>query len=668
MREQMEAEYAEIWQEFKVTTLSQVRVLEQAAVALLEGRLDAELHRRAQRDAHRLAGSVGSFGFTRGSQLAREIESLLRDGGGLNPAQVLHLSELVVALAQELEGAPATQQTSAPAPEEDRPLLLLSGVEAELANRVALAATAQGLRSQLAATPAEARQCLAEASPRTVVLLDLATGQAGGGLALLKELAGRQPPLPVLVLADRDAFAERVEVARLGGRGYLQKPLSTAQVLEAVSLVLQRPRSATAHILAVDDDPQVLALLRSLLAPQDMRLTALEDPRQFWETLREAGPDLLILDMEMPYLSGIELCRVVRNDPRWRTLPVLFMTAFASAEVVQRLFAAGADDFVAKPIVGPELVARINNRLERARLLREVAETDPLTGLANRHKSVQELERLLHLAARQSQPLSLAVVDLDRLKEINDRHGHAGGDQVLRRVGELLLESFRGEDVVARWGGKEIIVGMYAMPRSGGVHRLAELLETLRRESFTDADGRTFGVTFSVGVAEYPADAPDLQSLYQAADRALHAAKQSGRDRVLPAGWQPARDADVVLVEDDEALVGLLRHALETRGLRVRLLGDGQAAVDALGGPDPRLRARLILLDVDLPGLNGLAVLRRLARDGVLRRSKVIVLTGRSTESEVLEALTLGAVDHVAKPFSLPVLMQRIRQALDDGT
>jgi len=121
---------------------------------------------------------------------------------------------------------------------------------------------------------------------------------------------------------------------------------------------------------------------------------------------------------------------------------------------------------------------------------------------------------------------------------------------------------------------------------------------------------------------------------------------------------------DVVMVDDDAVLAELVRHALETRGYSMTAIGDGKAAVNALIGPPP-LRCRLLLLDVDLPGLDGFAVLRRLAAAGVTQTTPTIMLTVRASETEILEALRAGAIDHVTKPFSMPILMQRIRLALE---
>lgn len=668
-QQQLMAAVASLWERFKESIIGQVDVLEQAIMALMEERLDHDLQRQAEREAHKLAGSLGMFGFAEGSRLAREMEYRLQGSVTLEQTQALPLAELVIALRRELERPAAREHVAAPLVVDSRPLLLVIDRDRELAERVAMAVTAQGMRTTIVTELASAREELRHARP-TVALLDLSiSGDTEDTLKLLEELTMCTPPVPVLTLASQESFTDRVEVARLGGRGFLHKPVSPTQISDMVTHLQQQLRNNTPTVLAVDDDPHVLVTLQALLEPQGFRLTTLDDPQKFWETLTEVVPDVLVLDVDMPHVDGIALCRVIRNAPQWSALPVLFLTAHSDAATIQNVFAAGADDFVSKPIVGPELLTRITNRLERMQLLQRLADTDTLTGLANRRKSVQVLDKFFGLASRHHQPLSLAVLDLDHSKHINDHYGHAAGDAVLQRLAGLLQHAFRSEDIVSRWGGEALVVGMYGMTREDGVHRLAEVLETLRQEHFTGPDGTPFQVTFSAGVAEYPVDGPDLQSLYRAADQVRCEAKTAGRDRIVPTGWQSgqsqaARRVDIALVDDDEALGGLLLHALETRGYRVSWLQDGTVATEALGGLQPRLQARIILLDVDLPSLDGLTVLRHLAHDGVVQRTRVIMLTFRSSEDEILKALQLGAFDHIAKPFSLPVLMQRIRRTL----
>ncbi len=664
-----QAALATLWAQHEKAILERVGVLERAVAALARGVLDEGLRAEAEREAHKLAGTLGTFGFAKGSQCAHEVEMIFEGPAALGPARVPALSELMVELRSELSARPVHRPTTTATRRwEEPPLILVVDDDADLAGRLAAEAVRRGMRAQVALTPAEGRELATRERP-DVVLLDLSFGNGtGSAYELLAELSGWAPAVPVLVFTVLNGFTDRMEVARRGAKGFLQKSLPPSEALDQVGHVLEQSRSTGTRLLTVDDDPVILDTVRALMEPQGLEVTTLADPMRFWDELERVSPALILLDVDMPGASGIELCRVLRNDPRWATVPVLFLTSRRDPETVQEVFAAGADDYLLKPIIAAELVTRIKNRLDRFRLHQALAETDGLTGVANRRTSREALGQLTRLAGRFNQPLCLVELDLDRFKQVNDRYGHAAGDAVLRRLGELLLRSFRGDDVVSRWGGEEFVIGMYGMTRWDGGQRVAELLESFRAEEFHAGDER-FRVSFSAGVSQYPEDGLDVEALYHAADAALYRAKAAGRNRVLTVGQEANRPADqvamvdVAVVEDDEVLGELLMDTLDTRGCRTRWLKDGADAVGALCGDDRTVRPSVVLLDVDLPGLDGVTVLRRLREDGALRRTRVIMLTARSSEEEVLEALELGAFDHVSKPFSMPVLMHKIRCA-----
>lgn len=196
--------------------------------------------------------------------------------------------------------------------------------------------------------------------------------------------------------------------------------------------------------------------------------------------------------------------------------------------------------------------------------------------------------------------------------------------------------------------GSELAAELEDMLRAPGappVLRLSELAEQLRAIVNT-------GPVFATAEAD-AASAPPIDTPTNAAARGGESAEASAEASV-----------DVVMVDDDIVLAQLVRHALETRGYTAKVISDGRAAIDALTGPAP-LRCRLLLLDVDLPGLDGLAVLRQLTAAGVTGTTPTIMLTVRASEREILEALQAGAVDHVTKPFSMSVLMERIRLGLE---
>lgn len=524
--QQAKTETLSVWKRAKERFSSRVAIIEQATTAMLKDNLNNELRQMAVAEAHKLAGSLGMFDLDEGSRLAREMERLLQIGEPLSQAQREHLAALVAAMRRELEqvtGKKSFDRLST----DDRPLLSIVSKDSSLAQELASEAAAWGMHGEAVTDLTAARDRILSKHP-DAVLLDLSSAPSENELGWLRELSARTPSIPAIVLTDRDSLLDRVKVARLGGRGFLQKPVSPTQVMEAIAQAMERHRTAEARVMIVDDDPQVLATLRTLLEPWGIKLSTLENPLRFWNALEATSPDLLVLDVQMPQIGGIELCQVVRNDPRWSALPVLFLTAHTDAETMHRVFEVGADDYVTKPIVGPELITRILNRLERSHLLRYLAETDALTGVANRRKSIAELNQLLDMAECYHQPLCFAILELDRFKPLNIQYGYEAGDRVLSRLGAMLRRAFQGEDAIARWGGVEFVVGMCGMTRSDGVRRLSDVLAAFRQEEFVAPNGTAFRATFSAGVVEYPQDGTDLQALYRSADAVLERIKAAG--------------------------------------------------------------------------------------------------------------------------------------------
>ncbi|PSF33096.1 hypothetical protein C7H19_20600 [Aphanothece hegewaldii CCALA 016] len=413
------------------------------------------------------------------------------------------------------------------------PRLLIIDHDRQNTKLLTLEAKSWGIEAQAVQNVTEARIAIALHCP-DIVLLDLPIADTSENeLHLLSELSQANPPIPVLVSTATESFTERLKVAKMGGQGFLHKPISPDLVMESVTHLLQHKAPPVGTLMIVGADSAMLDLFSNLLSPWGFQLIFLRNPQQFWDTLEQSNPDLLILDFELPNISGIELCQIVRQDPQWNDLPILMLSAEREANTVQKVFEAGADDFIHKPIVGPELIARILNRLERINKQRRLSNTDGLTRIANRRKAVQEIERLIRIANRQQKSLCFALLDLDHFKDINDRHGHEIGDQVLKKLGELLKQHFREEDVVCRWGGEEFALCLFGMEKKQAIDRLNAFLAIWRQQIFIGKNQESFRITFSAGIAQYPTDGQDLQSLYQAADTLLYLAKEKGRDRVL---------------------------------------------------------------------------------------------------------------------------------------
>lgn len=353
-----------IWQRNKESFTCQLALFEQMVVALMSDTLSEQIQHTAKLEAHKMAGSLGSFGFNEGSRLAREIEELLETEA--IGEQATQLQQLVSLLQQELEKTP-TLSAVVPVLEQSAVILIIDD-DRLLVEQIMQSAIALNLRLVVANSLAAGREAIAQNPPDAILLNLIFANTNENGLTLLTELAEIKSSIPVLVLTIRGSLLDRVEVARLGARAFLHKPIAPEQILKAVTQILNQAMVTEARVLIVDDDSQVLTTLSDLLQPWGLDVTTLEDPQYFWEVLTTTVPDLLILDASMPTFSGIDLCQVVRQDPHWGDLPIVVLTSDTNADTIRQVFAAGADDYVGKPIVEPELITRIISRLKRIQL------------------------------------------------------------------------------------------------------------------------------------------------------------------------------------------------------------------------------------------------------------------------------------------------------------
>lgn len=566
----------EVWLECRQSYLARFAIIQDVIRYLEENRLTPAQQQKAEIEAHTLTGSLGSFGLEEASLIARQIQQVLKQKKKLGLADLEKLNRLLPLLEYHLEHSktsdfpplpvifPHTSFGTSP------PFLLIIDDDATFAKALAEEAQKWGFEVEIANDLEQSQTIFSNRLPQ-VMLMDLYFSDDNEkNVEFLAAINRQNPTLPIVILTVEDNFAKRLEAARLGSQCFLAKPITPPEVLAMVSQVMQTSNLSTARLLVVDDDPDLLRLLHKLLEPFGYQLTMLQNPQDFWKTLEQTTPDLLILDIrlgaalpvlaenrvimadsppkeieagdlpesvsqvltEKP-LSGIDLCKVIRSDPRWNRLPIIFLSGHTDIETIQSSFDAGADDFLGKPIVVTELLSRIRIRLEQRKLW-SMSEIDELTGVSLRRKALQDLTRLFHLAKRQQQPLSLAILDLDLFKRINDDYGHDTGDRVLRYIGQLLGQTFRQEDVVGRWGGEEFVVGLYGINKQQGVQRLANIAYYFSQNQFVGGEGSIFKMTFSGGIAQFPEDGEDLQSLYRTADAALYRAKAHGRNQIFP--------------------------------------------------------------------------------------------------------------------------------------
>lgn len=292
-------------------------------------------------------------------------------------------------------------------------------------------------------------------------------------------------------------------------------------------------RAAGTKVLIVDDEEMICTLFAEILTHYGYQTVTETDGRKILERLWQERFDVVLLDLIMPGINGVDLLRQLRQS--FEDLPIVIVTGHGSIETAVESIQAGASEFVTKPVEASVLDIRIQKAIEYVHTKR-LANTDGLTGLYNYRSFQERLDQEVERAQRYHRPLSLIMVDIDYFKAYNDTHGHLGGDSVLAAVAQALQQTSRTSDIVARYGGEEFVL---VLPETDVIkaevlgHRLREQIEKRIFPGEEQLPGKT--LTISVGVTSYlPPDTKE--ALIQKADMALYQAKREGRNRVVI--WQ----------------------------------------------------------------------------------------------------------------------------------
>ncbi|MBX0327393.1 diguanylate cyclase [Oscillochloris sp. ZM17-4] len=347
---------------------------------------------------------------------------------------------------------------------------------------------------------------------------------------------------PVIFLSQRSDFTARLWAVRAGGRAYLTKPVDIDALVSVLDGVTGAFVPEPYRVLIVDDTRLTGALYEAMLRNAGMLTMALTDPALVMQALQEFQPDLLLLDMYMPDCTGPEVAALIRQQAAFVSLPIVFLSGEHDRDNQLAALDQGGDDFLTKPISAPQLVSAVTSRARRARAMRALLSRDGLTGLFTHASIKEQVLREIVRAQRYHTALTVAMIDLDHFKLVNDRYGHAAGDRVLKGLARLLHQRLRMSDSIGRYGGEEFLI---ILPQTDGPTAL-RLLDEARARFATighllDAD-QEVTVTFSGGVASL-VPTGDSRTLLASADAALYAAKRAGRNRIICATCQDATEA-----------------------------------------------------------------------------------------------------------------------------
>lgn len=383
---------------------------------------------------------------------------------------------------------------------------------------------------------ATSAQAALHSQPPSALLVDVDFQGPLHGLAVAEQLLAQLPAaVPVVFYRLEEAdTAIRLAAVRCGGQAFISAALEAPRLLEALGSLTHQTRYAPYRVLVIDDSPAQARHTERMLANAGIVARALSDPLGALAEIAEFQPDLLLLDLYMPHCSGPELARVIRQNERYMSLPIIYLSAEDDLDKQLDALTEAGDDFLVKPVRSRQLITTVRNRAERGRQLSTRMVRDSLTGLFNHTYILQQLDDCITRARREGQPLCFAMLDIDHFKKVNDTHGHPVGDRVIKSLALFLGQRLRNADFIGRYGGEEFAVVMPATDLAAAYAVLDDIRQRFACILYP-AVTQELRCTFSAGVVQM-SDSTDSLVLAALADEALYRAKAQGRNCVVGAG------------------------------------------------------------------------------------------------------------------------------------
>jgi diguanylate cyclase (GGDEF)-like protein len=282
--------------------------------------------------------------------------------------------------------------------------------------------------------------------------------------------------------------------------------------------------------LIIDDDADLAARYSLVLRNSQMRVQTLSDSSQLFEVMRSFNPEVVLLDMSMPEVTGLELAQMIRLNDEWLRVPIIYLSAETDINRQMDALIKAGDDFITKPISDNALTAAVFSHVQRARSLSLVLSRDSLTGLL-KHADIKEQVALeVERSLRSGNPASVVMLDLDHFKQVNDQYGHAAGDNVIRSLANLMRQRLRRIDSLGRYGGEEFV----AVLPDCDLEQARQIFDEIRQRFSAlrfHAGSKVFNVSMSAGISVTDGQS-NAAALLERADQALYEAKHQGRNQV----------------------------------------------------------------------------------------------------------------------------------------
>ncbi len=337
--------------------------------------------------------------------------------------------------------------------------------------------------------------------------------------------------IDVICCSSKFDFDVRLLAVRAKVSDYVVKPVNTYVLIEKIGRVLGLQNHRKYQVVIVDDQETMGAFYKSVLERVGCEVNYFSDPAELFKSLEDMRPDMFLLDLMMPNVDGLEVAQMIRQEHKFDFAPILFITGDDTLDNRLQAIDVGADDVILKSESVHTITRQVLTRLDRASKVKAFVAKDPLTGVLNHGQIVEESNNFIRSIHRRDSIASLAVIDVDHFKSVNDNYGHLVGDRVLSALGQILRNSVRESDKVGRYGGEEFILIFEDCSVVDAKTKVEQIKEQFENISFTNEDIE-FNVTFSAGLVDLK-EYYSLQAAINVADKALYQAKNTGRNKVI---------------------------------------------------------------------------------------------------------------------------------------
>jgi diguanylate cyclase (GGDEF)-like protein len=484
--------------------------------------------------SHRIAGSAGTFGFTAVGETSKRIEGYLRAFDPEDTLQEVLWNETFRALGDgerlvhtALEDFVEGDMDSTPSSQ-----VLLIGAESKFASHIEYVRDKNDVNIIVSDNPAGALNKVKKTKFDSLIV-DLTFDKPYRLLQLIEEIRSVEVNqlIPVGIICDAKSRPSAMDILYYGVSQVIGQTLSSENLSHTIGALQTIGQSRKPRVLVVDDDDKLSGFVATILSGEDMVVDTLAAPIRIMEMLQEFQPDLVILDVMMPGLSGYDVCRMIRHSDQFSSLPIIFLTSKSTAEGRAAAFQAGGNDFLSKPVMAAELLARVHGQVDKLNL--HVDAGADAAGLLSRKRFFTGLAEKIEIAKTTEQELSICLITIDDFLSLGILHSMMSAEQTLLGLGHILQSHFRAEDLRGRLGEEAFAIACLGVSKDTLLYVVDKILKQFEDLRFSSVAYGHFKSSFSAGLANFPRDGDNVADLLNSANQKMLNGRQKGLGKVV---------------------------------------------------------------------------------------------------------------------------------------